>query len=85
MTDMEKSKPDDIVTSHELAKRLLGLPDLPIALMLYGHSYAYKAHRDSHGPISVGLADSYAGEHLVIGGLDTKRGCPNFKVTQIFE
>lgn len=50
------------MTSHELAKILLGLPNLPVAVVAHTHVYCA-----TEGEIKVGRLHHYAGDHLVIG------------------
>lgn len=55
------------MTAHELARILLAGPDLPVATT--GHPYLSKAHNVSHGALMVGILQSYAGPHVIIGNM----------------
>ena len=55
------------MNSHELAKVLLEAPDLPVALHVNNHTYITIADRVTHGPLRVGVLESYAGQHVIIG------------------
>lgn len=41
------------MTSHDLANKLLKLPNLTLGLNVYGHFYHTEAHRFSHGPLKI--------------------------------
>lgn len=41
------------MNGHELARRLLDLPDLPVAITAMGHTYLSDQHADSHGDIEI--------------------------------
>jgi len=72
------------VTSHELARLLLTLPDLPVATSAHGHVYSEEMHRSSHGPLEFGRLHTYAGEHLVVGNMvEYIRNKPNYYTTDI--
>lgn len=58
------------MTGHELAHRLLSLPDLPVATAANNHVYASAAHRDAHGPLNIGRLVHYGGDHIVIGNVN---------------
>jgi hypothetical protein len=62
------------VNSHELAKILLAGPDLPVATHAMDSDYlsSLKAHGHSHGPLKVGMLESYAGQHVVIGDISRR-------------
>lgn len=57
------------MNAHDLAKLLLDGPNLPIATHTHSHTYMSAAHAGSHGPLKVGLLESYAGQHIVIGNI----------------
>lgn len=59
------------MTSHELAKELLKLPNLPVGLMVNGNSYSSFRDRTSHGPVQIGkgLLGYKNHEHIVIGDM----------------
>lgn len=74
-------------SSHELARLLLSLPDLPVASMANGHVYAgsESADRRTHGPLVVGLLRHYAGDHIGIGNaLRMNINRPNWYLTRLF-
>jgi hypothetical protein len=58
------------MTSHELARRLLSLPDLPVATAANNHVYASVEDRQSHGPLNIGRLEHYSGDYIVIGNVD---------------
>jgi hypothetical protein len=53
----------DAITSHELAQLLLSLPDLPFCSSAHGVVYSERMGRGSHGPLMVGVLESYAEDH----------------------
>lgn len=55
--------------SHELARLLLTLPNLPIATSAHGCVYSEEMSARSHGPLTIGVMSSYAGDHIVIGDM----------------
>lgn len=72
-------------SSHELARILLTLPDLPVATEALNSTYMSKADERSHGPLRVGRLVSYAGDHILIGNI-TKRQLnpPNWYVSEMY-
>jgi hypothetical protein len=56
-----------LMTSHDLARLLLTLPELPIATVGTGSPYLISADLLSHGPLKVGVLGTYVGDHLVVG------------------
>ncbi|MCK9428510.1 MAG: hypothetical protein M0R17_00685 [Candidatus Omnitrophica bacterium] len=61
----------ETITSHQLAKALLEDEDLPILMIVNGHTYSSEAHKYSHGEIKLGIstiiyASGYS-KHIVIG------------------
>jgi hypothetical protein len=53
--------------AHDLAKRLLDGPNLPIELNVFGHSYSSLNHADSHGKLRVAKhRNNYGVEHVCI-------------------
>lgn len=74
------------MSSHDLARLLLTLPDLPVATHANNHSYCSYGDRDSHGPLRVGKLHHYRGEHLIIGNfykLDIN--APNWFVAEEYQ
>ena len=57
------------MNSHDLARLLLTLPDLPIATYAMGNSYSSEGDKDSHGPLKVGLFRHYSGANIIIGDI----------------
>jgi len=57
------------MNSHELAKLLLTLPDLPVATHANNHTYKSGNDVNSHGQLKVGLLETYGGQHIVIGNM----------------
>lgn len=64
------------MNSHNLAKLLLSLPDLPVATYSHGHTYSSRGQEKSHGPLMIGLSslgyirtDGDPAEHIVIGDM----------------
>lgn len=55
------------MNSHELARRLLELPDLPIATEAMNHVYCSGKDRESHGKLLIATLETYAGRHILIG------------------
>jgi len=70
--------------THELAKLLLTLPDLPVATSACGHQYMTRLMSQSHGPLKVGLLKTYGGDHIVIGNiLEMNMNRPNWFVSEM--
>ena len=70
--------------SHDLARLLLNFPDLPIAVHALNHTYLSAANQLSHGPIKVGMLNSYAGDHIVIGNISKKNiNPPNYSISKM--
>lgn len=75
------------MTSHELARRLLALPDMPVATYANGHTYSSLADAPTHGPLTIGRLIHYSGvDHLVLGNFagqpDINR--PNWYVVEFY-
>ena len=72
------------MTSHELARRLLDLPDLPVATHANNETYA---SQDDHGPcgaLKIGLLTHYAGDHIVVGSISKMNlNAPNWFVSKM--
>jgi hypothetical protein len=69
------------MNSHELARLLLTLPDLPVATHALGRCYFSGSDDRSHGPLKIGLAHHYAGDCLLIGDISRKQiNPPNWYV-----
>lgn len=73
------------MNSHELARRLLTLPDLPVATIANNHVYGSVMDATSHGPLKIARLDTYAGDHIVIGNMWTAElNRPNWFITEMF-
>jgi hypothetical protein len=74
------------MTSHELAKKLLELPDLPIATHADNNTYmSLEDKRFGIENCNIGLLESYLGQHIVIGNFyhaDINK--PNWYVSKMF-
>lgn len=71
--------------SHELARLLLTLPDLPVATHAHNHTYSSGAQENSHGPLKVGLLAHYSGKHIVIGDISKRNiNAPNWRITEMY-
>jgi 1-acyl-sn-glycerol-3-phosphate acyltransferase len=70
------------MTAHQLARRLLELPNLPVATSALGNIY-FSVDRLAQGDLWLGRMHHYAGPHLVIGSFvnDNK---PNWYLTERF-
>lgn len=69
------------MTSHELAKFLLGLPELPIATHANDHSYF---SQNLASPIKIALAHSYMGDCIMIGNmLKMNLNSPNYFLKKV--
>ncbi len=74
------------MTSHELAKLLLCMPDLPVATHADNHTYAVAADAQSHGPLKIGRLVHWAGDHLIIGNISKRNlSGPNYFVSEMYE
>lgn len=73
------------MNSHDLARLLLSLPDLPIATYAHGYVYASVGDRTSHGTLKVGRLHHYAGDHLVLGDMYRRDiNYPNWYMTDLY-
>ncbi len=63
------------MTSHELARLLLTMPDLPVATHAHGHTYLSDDQAASHGRIAIGV---YRGKHIGIGDFGSHELQPDF-------
>jgi len=73
------------VNSHELAKLLLTLPNLPVATHAKNNTYSSGGDVGSHGPLKVGLLKHYSGDHIVIGDISKRNiNKPNWYVTEMY-
>lgn len=71
--------------SHDLAKLLLTLPNLPVATHAHNHTYSSHGDAGSHGKLKVGLLKHYSGDHIVIGDISKLNiNKPNWYVTEMF-
>ncbi len=70
------------MTSHELARLLLALPDLPVATHAHGHTYM--SGSIGVGLVKIGRMRTPIGDHLVLGNI-TKRNInpPNWYITEM--
>ena len=57
------------MNSHELARLLLALPDLPVATHANNHTYMSGINTRTHEPLKVGRLHTYGGDHIVIGNI----------------
>jgi len=73
------------LSSHELARLLLELPDLPVAVHANNATYSSASDGKSHGELNICLLSHYAGEHIVIGNI-SKRNINglNWRVKEMF-
>lgn len=72
------------MNSHELANLLLSAPDLPVACHALNHTYMSGLHSSSHGPLKIGLLETYGGQHIVIGNISKRSiNAPNWYVSQM--
>lgn len=73
------------MTSHELAKLLLELPNLPVATEANNHEYMSGIDGRSHGALKVGRLHTYGGDHIIIGNIGRRAlNPPNWYVTEMF-
>lgn len=59
------------MTSHELARALLIVPDLPVAIHAMGHTYHSRCDKGSHGAMSIAHLHHWGGDTIVIGNYDS--------------
>ena len=72
------------MTAHELAKALLAGPDLPVATHALNHTYMSATDAQSHGPLKIGVLESYGGQHIVIGNISKRNiNKPNWYVSEM--
>lgn len=60
------------MTSHELARLLLTFPDLPVATHANNHTYMSELDKNSHGPLKIGLLETYGGQHIIVGNISKR-------------
>jgi len=73
------------MNSHDLAKILLKLPNLPIATHAHNNTYMSKTNARSHGPLKIALLKTYGGDHIVIGDISIKNiNPPNWYITNVY-
>ena len=53
-------------SSHELAKLLLAMPDMPIAI--HAHNHTFISNSEKHG-FKIGRLETEYGTHIVIGNI----------------
>ena len=74
------------MTSHELARRLLELPDLPVATHANNHTYMSGIDGMSHGPVKIGKLHTYGGDHIIVGNFYKEAiNPPNWYVTKTYD
>ena len=56
--------------SHELARKLLEQPNLPVATHSLGHTYISKTDAVTHGTLKIGILETYGGTHIAIGNIN---------------
>lgn len=68
------------MNSHELARFLLQLPDLPVATHANNHDYfSNQLHK-----LRIGLAHHYSGQYILIGNFDRRElNPPNWYVEKV--
>jgi hypothetical protein len=72
------------MNSHDLARVLLAAPNLPVATHAMNHEYLSAADGMSHGPLMVGILESYAGRHILIGNFHRRMlNPPNWHVSEM--
>lgn len=70
--------------SHELARLLLTLPNLPVATQALNHTYMSSTDASTHGPLKIGLLHTCGGDHIVIGDISKRQiNPPNWFVTEM--
>ena len=83
-TRTERHVVSSCITSHQLARILLDLPDLPFCSSAHGSTYSERMNGCSHGPLMIGVLQSYAGDHIVVGDmLERIDNGANWKVKEI--
>lgn len=74
------------MNSHKLAEILLLAPDLPIATHANNHTYMSGIDKLSHGPLKIGVLETYGGQHLVLGNIhDPDINPPNWYVSRMID
>lgn len=72
------------MTSHELARLLLTMQDLPVATHADNHTYMSGLGHQSHGPLKIGRLHTYSGDHIVIGNISKRNiNKPNWYVVEM--
>ena len=71
------------MSSHELARLLLSLEDLPVATHAY--DYTFNSGDGRTPSINVGRLEHYAGAHIIIGNFRRRSiNAPNWYVSEVF-
>lgn len=69
------------MTSHDLARLLLTLPDLPVATHANNHTYMSGLRG---APLKVGRLHTYGGDHIVLGNIGKRNiNGSNWHVTEM--
>jgi hypothetical protein len=70
------------MNTHDLARLLLTLPDLPVAT--HAHNHTYMTGASHSGALKIGLLQTYGGDHIVIGNISKRNiNGPNYYVTKM--
>ena len=68
--------------AHDLAKLLLLGPNFPVATHANNHTYMSGLDTNSHGPLKVGVLETYGGQHIVVGNIPKRNlNRPNWYVS----
>lgn len=72
------------MTSHELARLLLEMPDLPVATHAHNHTYMSGVNEHTHGSLKIGRLETYGGPHIVIGDISKRNmNKPNWYISEM--
>lgn len=70
------------MNSHDLARLLLTLPDLPVATHANNHTYL---DRLDGRELGVGLLYTYGGDHIIVGNISKRNiNKPNWYVKEMY-
>jgi hypothetical protein len=71
--------------AHELARKLLDGPDLPVATYANNHVYYSQANAETHGKLNIVVDNNYDGDYVMIGDVPRQRTDENKFIEHCFQ